>query len=797
MSWKQYGGIRKNDKLSNLGVGTLVADDIILRQVKVTTHIFDDTIIAKKDIKVHRNLDVSNNVDVSGELVVHKNIHTPTYVFGTNKDISLNYEENDGYRAYISADVNNQYIGLGTNAPKSYFDISSTVVDSFAVRNNLPYIRNILTQNQNESGIIVDTSNDIANIGFFYRDVSNSESIPRVKITADMSNDTLILDNSINYITSQNETNITSKYATLITTVSGDISMNSESIYLTGLSGDIILKSSNATFITTLSGDIDISANEGDITITSFDTTKFRSSVAVSERDTTNKIKNEPFTIYDNSNGEPFIYKYYNDPSLNSGTSSVSVAIDNSSTTFSHLLTPDVKGLSIGGGAYVKDSSRSMGMIGLSTTDLSFIPSQSYVSNNNIVYRTTTGINTYAPRLNNYIMDINGPTRIGNGELHPVINHTSKLTDIRSSKDNLNYVFTAGRREELLTENVIPETFGYASIDSGRTWTKVTIENNDANRDNNIHIFAVDDKAYTITDNFRIHRYNFSTGAMDLSNQLINDLQSSSIFVKNFQNSDPVMLISGKSTNPPYTNKIYYATVDSNFHSLSNTSLDSIDNQASDTKASDGYGNTAYFVGNGIQVVDTTNQIPVLKKYLSVLAGGRTYNTVSAFNTNMAVAAGKNIINYTIDGGYSWTPIDEIIINGNKITEFDIKRLHMLPDGKGLAIGTYNNDTNGFIIYTQDLNNWKSIPEEIAFYSFGNEDVLRQPSINNVCISKDGSFVFTNVTKEVSGEIDDNSYDSGSSTIYYGLYPALFDVYNNKVLDVNGGMNVNGQILQF
>ena len=56
-------------------------------------------------------------------------------------------------------------------------------------------------------------------------------------------------------------------------------------------------------------------------------------------------------------------------------------------------------------------------MIGLSTTDVSFIPSQSYVSNKDtVVYRTTTGINTYAPRLNNYVMDINGPTRIGNGE---------------------------------------------------------------------------------------------------------------------------------------------------------------------------------------------------------------------------------------------------------------------------------------------------------------------------------------------------------------------------------------------
>src|SRR6056300_1627954 len=131
MSWKQYGGIRKNDKLSNLGVGTLVADDIILRQVKVSTHIFDDTIIAKKDIHVYRNLDVSNNIDVSGELVVHKNMYAPNYVFGTSRDISLSYLDTTGYRAYISADVSNEYIGFGTNEPKSFIDISSTVVDSF------------------------------------------------------------------------------------------------------------------------------------------------------------------------------------------------------------------------------------------------------------------------------------------------------------------------------------------------------------------------------------------------------------------------------------------------------------------------------------------------------------------------------------------------------------------------------------------------------------------------------------------------------------------------------------------
>jgi len=210
MSWKQYGGIRKNDKLNNLALGTLVADDIILRQVKVTTHIFEDTIVAKKDIQIHRNLDVSNNVDVSGELVVHKNIYTPNYVIGTNKDISLNFEDGGDYRAYISADVNNQYIGIGTNKPNAFFDISSTTVDSFAVRNNLPYIRNILTQNENNSGIAVDTSDNISSVGFFYKDVSNSSSMPRSKITSDPSNGIISLDSSVNIINSLMNTYITS-----------------------------------------------------------------------------------------------------------------------------------------------------------------------------------------------------------------------------------------------------------------------------------------------------------------------------------------------------------------------------------------------------------------------------------------------------------------------------------------------------------------------------------------------------------------------------------------------------------
>ena len=788
MSWKQYGGIRKNDKLNNLALGTLVADDIILRQPSVTTHIFEDTIIAKKDIKVHRNLDVSNNVDVSGELVVHKNIYTSNYVIGTNTDISLNFEDGGDYRAYISADTNKQYIGVGTNKPNAFFDISSTSVDSFAVRNNLPYIRNILTQNENNSGIAVDTSDNISSMGFFYKDISNSSSIPRSKITSDPSNGIISMDSSVNIINSLTSTYITSQNATTITTISGDISLNSESIYLTGISGDIILASKDSTLITSISGDIDISANEGDITITSFNSTKLRSSVAISQREVTTKLKNEPFTIYDNSLSEPFLYDYYNDTQLKTGTSSVNVAVDNSSTTFTHLLTPDIKGLSIGGGAYVKDSSRSMGMIGLSTTDMSFIPSQSYVSNNNTtIYRTTTGINTYAPRLNNYVMDINGPTRIGNGELHSTIKHTSKLTDIRSSKENLNYVFTTGRREEnIQNDDTNPDTIGYASIDSGKTWTKVIIENTDNLRTNNRHIFATEDKAYILSSNSRIHRYDFSNNEIDLVNTNINNLTTTSIYVKNFEGGDPVIFISS-------ADQIYYTTIDSNFTNL--TSLaNSISTNITNIVASDGYGTKVYFVGNGIQSINYSTTIPTLET--SITTG--TYKTVSAYTDTKAVAGGDNVISYTINGGTSWNVVSNIVVDNTALTDYVITRINMLPNGKGLAIGNYDNGTKGLLLYTQDGGStWEDVPKEKAFYSFGNEDNLRSPSINGMCISNNGSFVFTNTLEEVSGDGSEDTYNSGTSVIYYGLYPGLFDVYNNKVLDVNGGMNINGQILQF
>jgi len=807
MSWKQYGGIRKNDKLNNIGIGTIVADDIILRQVKVTTHIFDDTIVAKKDIQIHRNLDVSQNVDISGDMVVHQNIYGLNYVLNTNRDISLNIEKADGFRSYISSDIYKDCIGIGTNKPYAFVDISSIEIDSFAIRNNKPYIRNILTQNQNNSGIVLDTNGDTAGIRFFHRDVSNTNAVPISNITVDTSDSTLTLDSSFNNITSRNTTTIASELGTNITTHKGDISMNAESIYITSLNGDVYVSSENSTGIVSITGDVDISSNEGNITISSNDATRMRSAVRISERDTILNLKNEPLTIYDNAQSTPFVYDYYNNNSLTTGHSSVHVAIDNSSTTFSHLLTPDTKGLSIGGGAHVYDTSRSMGFVGLATTDISFLPVQSYVSNSDTVLsRTTMGVNTYVPRMNKYVMDVNGPTRIGNGELHPMVYHSSKITSIKSSRDNPSYIFAGGRREKMKgTDNNYP-TFGFASTDAGESWTKIIVDNYINGRTNDMFVYCTGKYAYTLTSNTRVNRYNFDTGIVDLFNHKINNIQSSGIYVKHFKNNevDPLMITIGRLTTESNTtnkNRIFCTQINGDFKDI--IDIPSIKTAGADFKDIDGFGDSVYAVGNigivNFNINETTISAENLNTNVNIT--DTQYNTVSAFDISNAVVAGEESIMHTTDAGKTWKS-DKVYINDKLYdSSFNITKVSMLHDGRGMAIGTYNiNQTikRGIILYTlSGSGKWQDVPNDRAFYSFGNEDVLRSLSINDFCISSNGAFAFTNVTTDVSNSGGEELYNSGSSTIYYGKYPALFDVYNNNVLDVNGGMNVNGQILQF
>ena len=57
---------------------------------------------------------------------------------------------------------------------------------------------------------------------------------------------------------------------------------------------------------------------------------------------------------------------------------------------------------------------------------------------------------------------------------------------------------------------------------------------------------------------------------------------------------------------------------------------------------------------------------------------------------------------------------------------------------------------------------------------------------------KDSFVVVNNIINRV-----EETFIAGNSDIIYGYLPNIFNVYSNQVVDVNGGMNVDGKIWQF
>jgi hypothetical protein len=151
---------------------------------------------------------------------------------------------------------------------------------------------------------------------------------------------------------------------------------------------------------------------------------------------------NATMTLYDNSNST-FLYDVYNDNSVKTGNALTIVAVDPSSNTFLRMVAPKNKmGAAFGGGVYPSDKTRSMTMIGLNDTSGNYISSQTIVSGKDPVkYFSTIGINTFSPKVDNYVMDINGPVHIGNGELHNFLNTDFEIKTTAFSRSNPKYGF--------------------------------------------------------------------------------------------------------------------------------------------------------------------------------------------------------------------------------------------------------------------------------------------------------------------------------------------------------------------
>ena len=64
-SWKQYGGIYKSDKLHNVSVGTLVADNILLRKIALAQTTINGDLTITGTTSMSQNLSLAGSASIS------------------------------------------------------------------------------------------------------------------------------------------------------------------------------------------------------------------------------------------------------------------------------------------------------------------------------------------------------------------------------------------------------------------------------------------------------------------------------------------------------------------------------------------------------------------------------------------------------------------------------------------------------------------------------------------------------------------------------------------------------------
>ena len=106
-SWRQYGGIYSNDKFQNVGVGTIVADKLLLWQTNVTQN------------KINGSLNVTGDIDASGQIIGESALVSKQNVYIQNKLFFGSYTPSTTTsNYYIKGDSINGYVGINTLTPR-------------------------------------------------------------------------------------------------------------------------------------------------------------------------------------------------------------------------------------------------------------------------------------------------------------------------------------------------------------------------------------------------------------------------------------------------------------------------------------------------------------------------------------------------------------------------------------------------------------------------------------------------------------------------------------------------------
>ena len=552
---------------------------------------------------------------------------------------------------------------------------------------------------------------------------------------------------------------------------------------------------------------------------------------------------NETLSLYTNTSkgATPFLYDLYGVDSTKYSTwNTLSVlAPDNSSNTFMNVFTPSGEGLRVGGGTYINDLSRSVGIIGITVDNQSnWVPSQMIVSGTNKAYcKTTTGINTYTPSTEKYTLDINGAVSITNGEISQIEDLSIEIIGIVSCRRNRSHAIAFGSVSEISGTSY--SHYIYYTKDTGITWKK-SIEYADiCGNSSEAYTGFIYDNIYSIVT-FRgwiyvsfdgnlswypfalnipnnpvteaeIDRIAFSgickaINIFDVSNQIhstgklivyayhkqIQEIIFSYAYLSNISKIENYLIIEG-SPSPPFLNSGHI-----------------IVNDVTVINGIDGYDTSYIFLAGdrGIRKYKINlSNISLTSEYdprhaniisdhidnswnkMYNYTAMQTYKEYDIYGNLLSdpyfsVFVGDGIITSTNDGGQSF---HDFIDNTSDIS-FTSVYIHNIK--KAIVSGK-----NGTIYVTYDGGyTWLSPTSE--FNLSGLKNVLMNASYHptSICMTSDDDFIVARVDKKYIHEnIDIDELGQVPNTkLFYCHLPTLFNRDDSSVLDICGSTQIYG-----
>ena len=537
--------------------------------------------------------------------------------------------------------------------------------------------------------------------------------------------------------------------------------------------------------------------------------------VSISDRGSLSHVNRETVVIYDISNGPFFGNIYTATTSTSTSGSALSlISNDTSSNTFMYITTPNKKGFGIGGGAYPDDLNKSMGTIGMVDTSGTYTPTQIFVSGNNKVkYKTTTGINTFKPRIDNYVLDINGPIHIDNGDITNVTGNINfELYSMSLARTYPNNLLALGSPYDTGTynNNIIFKERVLKSIDYGKTWNIIDLSYADLLSVNGITSIHMYDQSYCfLTGQNNYLRYSIDGG---INWNRINTGLNQNIYNYFFVNP---------KQNDTNDNIFCYFSVDlsSTFFSFKTNITEklltkqtaiflnnpdpyiiSCKDYINSINGIHGYDKTLYVAGNAIVKynIDTTKYQTNDTSWTSY-AGNHNYSTGSytyiyngiyAFDNSFVIAVGNNIISSTTDGGSNWNDISLNSMNGGN--GVNLKSVFIYDSSYAVSVGSYGNI---WVTNNSGLT-WNYMPSNLI-NSSGKSSLITSNNNNfkHVIMPDINTMIISNIITPF--KVSDNKLSilqNGISNIYNVFIPNFVNRSNNIVLDISGTVNISGDL---